>query len=426
MISISNLGKAYTIGKHVERARYNLVSDSISQFFKQSVKKVKDVVQGRELIQGTTTEDFWALRDLNLEIEKGEVLGIIGRNCAGKSTLLKILSRITEPSEGRVRLRGRVASLLEVGTGFHPELTGRENVFLNGAILGMSRREIRQKFDEIVDFADVRQFVDTPVKRYSSGMYVRLAFSVAAHLDPEVLIVDEVLAVGDASFQEKCMGKMKEVSKSAKRTILFVSHNMQTIQSLCSRAVLLERGTMKSEGAPSAVIKQYFADTAANSGTVKLDEWADRVTSGDAKIERLDVLDASGNFTESVNLSEDLHIRVTLQTNRPIKQPLLGVLVHSLAGEATLDLRSAHFSEVPSVLDGRFVANIVVPSIGLYPGEYSLSPWIYEDSSKTEVDWVRHCCTIRILPPLNQTHDLRLDPAWGKYFVKSEWKLEQA
>src|SRR5207237_781164 len=183
-------------------------------------------------------ESFWALRDVSFEVKQGEVVGIIGRNGAGKSTLLKILSRITEPTEGRVRIRGRVASLLEVGTGFHPELTGRENVFLNGAVLGMSREEIRKRFDEIVAFAEVEQFLDTPVKRYSSGMYVRLAFAVAAHLEPEILIVDEVLAVGDATFQKKCLGKMSEVSESG-RTILFVSHNMPMVEFLCARIILL-------------------------------------------------------------------------------------------------------------------------------------------------------------------------------------------
>ena len=204
-------------------------------------------------------EDFWALKDVSFEIKAGDVVGIIGRNGAGKSTLLKILSRITEPTEGRITLNGRVASLLEVGTGFHPELTGRENIYLNGTILGMMRREITKKFDEIVAFAEVEKFLDTPVKRYSSGMYVRLAFAVAAHLEPEILIVDEVLAVGDAQFQKKCLGKMQDVSRQEGRTVLFVSHNMSAITSLCNRVILLNKGTVQFNGSPQEGIDLYMA-----------------------------------------------------------------------------------------------------------------------------------------------------------------------
>ncbi|MDA8528161.1 ABC transporter ATP-binding protein [Opitutaceae bacterium] len=205
-------------------------------------------------------EEFWALSDLNFSIEPGEVVGIIGRNGAGKSTLLKILSRITEPTTGSISLRGRVASLLEVGTGFHPELSGRENIFLNGAILGMSRSEIRMKFDEIVEFAEVERFLDTPVKRYSSGMYVRLAFAVAAHLEPEILIVDEVLAVGDATFQKKCLGKMQEVAKTGERTVLFVSHNMSVMLSLCQRALFLEEGQLKLDSNVQSAVSSYLSN----------------------------------------------------------------------------------------------------------------------------------------------------------------------
>ena len=214
--------------------------------------------------RATATEEFWALKDVSFEVKRGEVLGIIGRNGAGKSTLLKILSRITEPSEGRVTIKGRVASLLEVGTGFHPELTGRENIYLNGAILGMTRAEIKRKFDEIVAFAEVEKFLDTPVKRYSSGMYVRLAFAVAAHLEPEILVVDEVLAVGDAEFQKKCLGKMSEVA-SGGRTVLFVSHNMAAVTSLCSRAVLLVGGKLGRQGDVAETVGAYLGDGRASA-----------------------------------------------------------------------------------------------------------------------------------------------------------------
>src|SRR5271154_4295471 len=233
-IVVENLSKRYQIGHRFSSRAYDytalryVVGREISNF----TRKLADVVRGRPVVQGDEVEDFWALKDVSFEVKQGEVIGCIGRNGAGKSTLLKILSRITEPTKGRVLLRGRVASLLEVGTGFHPELTGRENIFLNGAILGMTQREIRKKFDEIVAFADAEMFLDTPVKRYSSGMYVRLAFAVAAHLEPDILILDEVLAIGDADFQRKCLGKMNDVSHREGRTVLFVSHNMQAIKTL--------------------------------------------------------------------------------------------------------------------------------------------------------------------------------------------------
>src|SRR6185437_1540419 len=225
IISVENVSKRYIVGHRNERREHHshlALRDVMAQEIKNAARKAADVLRGRQVVQGDTLEEFWALRDVNFEVRPGEVLGIIGRNGAGKSTLLKLLSRITEPTTGRITLRGRVASLLEVGTGFHPELTVRENIYLNGAILGMSRAEIRKKFDQIVAFAEVERFLDTPVKRYSSGMYVRLAFAVAAHLEPEILIVDEVLAVGDADFQKKCLGKMDEVSRRDGRTVLFV------------------------------------------------------------------------------------------------------------------------------------------------------------------------------------------------------------
>ncbi len=245
-IRAAGLGKKYVIGHQSERARYTTLRDVIDHGARNVLRTASDLLRGRAMVAGDTTEDVWALKDVDFEVKIGEVIGIIGRNGAGKSTLLKILSRITEPTQGRVEIRGRVASLLEVGTGFHPELTGRENIYLNGTILGMTRAEIRRKFDEIVAFAEVKKFLDTPVKRYSSGMYVRLAFAVAAHLEPEILIVDEVLAVGDAEFQKKCLGKMKQVAVGG-RTVLFVSHNMNAVQALCDRAIWLDKGRIRAD-----------------------------------------------------------------------------------------------------------------------------------------------------------------------------------
>jgi lipopolysaccharide transport system ATP-binding protein len=259
VITAEKLSKSYVVGhQSAQRERYTALRDVVTREARNIVRKSADLIRGRQIVQGDEVEKFWALRDVSFEVKQGEVLGIIGRNGAGKSTLLKILSRITEPDRGRAILRGRVASLLEVGTGFHPELTGRENIFLNGAILGMKKAEIKAKFDEIVAFAEVERFLDTPVKRYSSGMYVRLAFAVAAHLEPEILVVDEVLAVGDAEFQKKCLGKMQDVTRSG-RTVLFVSHNLSAIQTLCGSAILLDRGRLIRLGSADEVVERYTA-----------------------------------------------------------------------------------------------------------------------------------------------------------------------
>lgn len=258
VITVDSLSKRYLVGHQSSQEQYHSLRDSIVKFGRGFLRKGLDMARGRQILHGDTVEEFWALKDVSFDVHEGEVLGIIGHNGAGKSTLLKVLSRITEPTEGRITLNGRVASLLEVGTGFHPELTGRENIFLNGAILGMTKKEIKAKFDEIVDFADVEKFLDTPVKRYSSGMYVRLAFAVAAHLEPEILIVDEVLAVGDATFQKKCLGKMKSISREGGRTVLFVSHNLSVIQTICSRCVVLKGGQVNSIGPSSESVAKYL------------------------------------------------------------------------------------------------------------------------------------------------------------------------
>jgi lipopolysaccharide transport system ATP-binding protein len=292
VISVENLSKKYIIG-HQKQERYTTLRDVLANGAKHFTDKLRHPFAAPE--NDPTHEEFWALKDVSFDIKQGDRVGIIGRNGAGKSTLLKILSRITEPTSGKVSIRGRVASLLEVGTGFHPELTGRENIFLNGAILGMSKVEIKSKFDEIVAFAEVEKFLDTPVKRYSSGMYVRLAFAVAAHLEPEILIVDEVLAVGDAQFQKKCLGKMEDIGKEG-RTVLFVSHQMGVISLLCNKCILLQKSTIAREGVTSEVIDFYLEQ---NSGQIE-------------KIERGEKY--SGNhfqtiFMSDINLSERTEYR---------------------------------------------------------------------------------------------------------------------
>jgi lipopolysaccharide transport system ATP-binding protein len=314
IIKAENLGKKYLIGHQTERGRYTALRDVLMQNARSLWNKTKDLAQGKPIIQGDTMEEVWALKDVSFEIKRGEAVGIIGRNGAGKSTLLKILSRITEPSTGRVTIKGRVASLLEVGTGFHPELSGRENIYLNGTILGMTRAEIKRKFDEIVAFAEVEKYLDTPVKRYSSGMYVRLAFAVAAHLEPEILVVDEVLAVGDAQFQKKCLGKMGDVSKEG-RTILFVSHNMAAILSLCNRGILLNAGYIQTDDLVAKVTTAYM-NAASDSGSERVWETIDEAP-GD-EIVRLKAVRAisDGKCKYNFNIDEDVFVEVEFWSKR--------------------------------------------------------------------------------------------------------------
>ena len=302
VIRVENLGKKYTLD-HQQQEQYTALRDVITNSAKSLLTKLNPVTQNSKNRAKNFSEEFWALKDVSFEIKQGDRVGIIGRNGAGKSTLLKILSRITEPSTGQIRIKGRVASLLEVGTGFHPELTGRENIYLNGAILGMSKAEIEKKFDEIVAFAEVEKFLDTPVKRYSSGMYVRLAFAVAAHLEPEILIVDEVLAVGDAQFQKKCLGKMEEVGKEG-RTVLFVSHNMGVVQTLCTRGILLRYGTVVSDETAYEAVSTYL-QTLEKSASQNLLERTERKGKGEIRLSKVEVF-SSADWTST-----------TIATGRP-------------------------------------------------------------------------------------------------------------
>ena len=310
VISVEGLSKRYLVGHQAARGeRYETLRETVTRGVRRFGRTALDMARGRQIIQGDTVEEFWALKDLSFEIKRGEVVGVIGRNGAGKSTLLKILSRITEPTKGRVTIRGRVASLLEVGTGFHPELTGRENIYLNGAILGMTRAEIKAKFDEIVDFAEVEKFLDTPVKRYSSGMYVRLAFAVAAHLEPEILVVDEVLSVGDAEFQRKCLGKMKDVSAGQGRTVLFVSHNMPSVQQLCTSGLMLSHGTALYRGPIDGTIAQYMSSLDQTSRQ-ELRSRKDREGDGRLRVVDVSFHDEKGNHPEAAISGQPLRVRI--------------------------------------------------------------------------------------------------------------------
>jgi lipopolysaccharide transport system ATP-binding protein len=312
VIAAENLSKSYLVGhQSAQRERYTALRDVIAREVRAFARKTVDVIRGRQIVQGDEVEEFWALRDVSFKVKRGEVLGIVGRNGAGKSTLLKILSRITEPTRGRAIIRGRTASLLEVGTGFHPELTGRENILLNGAILGMRRAEINSKFDEIVAFAEVEQFLDTPVKHYSSGMYVRLAFAVAAHLEPDILLVDEVLAVGDANFQNKCLGKMQTFSKAG-RTILFVSHNMAAVKSLTTHAILLNAAGVASRGPTDQVIEDYARMNQVPSTLSNSQEWGRGVHTA---IRGARLLNSEGEATSTYRTGEPLRVEILLETD---------------------------------------------------------------------------------------------------------------
>lgn len=326
---------------------------------------------------GVRTEDFWALRDVSFEVPAGEVVGIVGRNGAGKSTLLKILSRIVEPTSGQITMRGKVASLLEVGTGFHQELSGRENIYLNGSILGMKRKEINARFDAIVEFAEIERFLDTPVKRYSSGMYVRLAFAVAAHLDPDILIVDEVLAVGDVEFQKKCLGKMKEVSERAGRTVLFVSHNMAAVRGLCSRGILLRSGRVELAGSADAVVDAYVKASAhSTASTVDIAP----VPGARIWMTRASLL-IDDQPVMSAPMGAELTLAVEFRSSVTTRYPRLGFILQTIEGEKLLNgsnrfLPSPQLSE--PVSSGTIICRLGAPP--LMPGRYVLSLWVGDTS----------------------------------------------
>lgn len=315
VIKIEELSKKYLIN-HERSKGYIALRDVITDKFKNFGKR----------INYPDIEEFWALKNINLTIQQGDRVGIIGHNGAGKSTLLKILSRITEPTTGRITLKGRLASLLEVGTGFHPELTGRENIYLNGAILGMSKKEISKKFDEIVAFSEVEKFLDTPVKRYSSGMYVRLAFAVAAHLEPEILIIDEVLAVGDAKFQKKCLGKMDEVGRSG-RTVIFVSHNMTAVSKLCNKAVLLSQGQVIGKGEPEEIITYYLSENNNHNENILINR-RDRQGEGNIRIRNIFLRSSEGRKLVSIKANEPFEFVIFLEVNQKfLNKPISLILV---------------------------------------------------------------------------------------------------
>ena len=369
-----------------------------------------------------TQEDFWALEGVSFEVKRGEALGIIGRNGAGKSTLLKILSRITEPTTGEIEIEGRVASLLEVATGFHPELTGRENIFLNGAILGMTRAEIRKKFDQIVAFAEVEKFLDTPVKRYSSGMYVRLAFAVAAHLEPEILIVDEVLAVGDTAFQEKCIGRMQEVTHSEGRTVLFVSHSMGTIQSLCARGLVFEARKIIFDGKSRDAVGYYFSTIKPTTASESMEE-RERVGDGTARIRSLWFEDDRSNRETHFRMGEPMTIVFRVDFRTGVLNPTFGISIITDTGVLVSECRSSHYRLDMKSAEGTVECRINIESLSLLPRVYIIEPWVTDSAVLATFDWVRNAATIVVTagPSLKGN----VDASQGITFIPTSWNIKK-
>jgi homopolymeric O-antigen transport system ATP-binding protein len=415
IIEVENLSKRYLVGHQVDMGRYVALRDVIARGAREFVRKAADMARGRQIIQGDEVEEFWALKDVSFKVKQGEVLGIIGRNGAGKSTLLKILSRITDPTEGRVVIRGRVASLLEVGTGFHPELTGRENIYLNGAILGMTQREIKRKFDEIVAFAEIEQFLDTPVKRYSSGMYVRLAFSVAAHLEPEILIVDEVLAVGDLEFQQKSLGKMQNVSGKDGRTVLFVSHNLAAIETLCKQVICLAGGRISAMGQCSTVITDYMRRNAEQSRKSLKDGTSRYIRS-------LVVKGADGRTRDVFGIGENIIFEVKLHSDTLIDHPRFSIVILTPRGEPLATLHTDVQQKSNWAFRGAKSLRAVWKGVPLNVGSYRVD--VHLGGHGYEIESLVDCATLEIQArDVYRTGSLP-DPASEGYLVPdASWEM---
>lgn len=372
VIKAENLGKKYIIGHQAESGRYTALRDVLMQNARNLWNKTKDLAKGKAIIQGDTMEEVWALKDASFEIKCGEAVGIIGRNGAGKSTLLKILSRITEPTTGRVTIKGRVASLLEVGTGFHPELTGRENIYLNGAILGMSRQDIKRKFAEIVYFAEVEKYLDTPVKRYSSGMYMRLAFAVAAHLEPQILLVDEVLSVGDVEFQKKCLGKMDDVTRAG-RTVFFVSHNLAAVKRLCHRTILLSNGKIIEDGDTESTVAKYLSE--GMRGKTAFNNYVKGLRLGPIfKLHSIDLNQNSDDDTELLKFVSSKDIIISFSYEVYEDSPKLFINFELWDTEGTRLVETMHNGDDPNavVKKGRYISQAVIPANFLVQIQYEL------------------------------------------------------
>lgn len=402
-IRVEGLGKRYRLAHGQERAKYRTLRESLTDFVKSPLRK-----------RGTV-EEFWALNDVSFEVQPGEVVGIIGRNGAGKSTLLKMLSRITKPTTGRVEINGRVGSLLEVGTGFHPELTGRENIYLNGSILGMSRQEISKKFDEIVAFAEVEKFLDTPVKRYSSGMYVRLAFAVAAHLEPEILIVDEVLAVGDMQFQDKCLGKIQEVSKGG-RTVLFVSHNTQAISRLTTRCLYLKAGVKLADGATNEIMALY------NRRAERIGVY-NAQTSGEAECRILRALARTSESEGRHVWGRSIEFEFDIEVNAPSSSICFAFQVINNSRNPICHFSSFNPGQGWGTQAGVYRLRCSVPRLRLFMGEFTLATYLADRSTNRMIETLADICNFQVV--MGNHHREQYDWQRGdcEYLEDHDWHL---
>ncbi len=416
IIEIRGLGKRYNI-THRPRG-YVALRDVLTEIGKRPFRFIEK--KAKTALGRTVKEEFWALKDINLAIGRGEAVGIIGANGAGKSTLLKILSRITPPTEGEAILRGRVASLLEVGTGFHPELTGRENIFLNAAVLGMPRKEALRKFDEIVAFSGVEQFIDTPVKRYSSGMYVRLAFAVAAHIEPDILLIDEVLAVGDAEFQKKCLGKMDEVTHEHGRTVVFVSHNMDAVRQLCQKAVLIEHGRIAAIGPTEEVIAAYLTKKSSGPLGIKLP-----VDDGDVTLERFAVVQDGMETTRIVG-EKPFAVSITFENRTALKSFRVGIFLKNALGTV---LSRSFVQDYDSTLEnlepGRRTVTLSVPARLLRGDEYVVELKLFTFGIRTYFTASPIEKTITVASPVDYNELRSKNTDWRGYFlIPNAWQID--
>lgn len=394
VIRVENLSKKYVIG-HQADGGYATLRDKITD----GTKAIGRLLTHGKSVERSTREEFWALKDVSFEVKQGDRLGIIGHNGAGKSTLLKILSRITEPTLGQITIHGRIASLLEVGTGFHPELTGRENIYLNGAVLGMSRVEIRRKFDEIVDFAEIERFLDTPVKRYSSGMYVRLAFAVAAHLEPEILIVDEVLAVGDVQFQKKCLGKMQDVAENQGRTVLFVSHNLNALQRLCPKSLLFERGRLIDSDKTTSLITRYVSCSNRQASPLQWIDVSDAIRNGTGEARFVAV--KYGSFNDSVSSQPysggplSFLLNIFSDTKRSINS--LAVTLFDQNGTKLVNADTTILGQVIDLQEGHNLVHLEIKHLYLNAGKYVLGLWLANPQQRVLFDHTASAFEIEVI-----------------------------
>lgn len=410
VIEATGVGKRYLIGRRNTAVEARSLVHSARRNLRNVLTRTSDLLHGRPIIMGDEVEEFWALKDVAFDVREGEAVGLIGRNGAGKSTLLKVLSRITDPTEGSIRIQGRVASLLEVGTGFHPELSGRDNVFLNGAILGMSRAEIRGHFDSIVEFAGVERYIDTPVKRYSSGMYVRLAFAIAAHLEPDILIVDEVLAVGDMEFQKRCLGKMDQATNSG-RTIVFVSHQMPMIASLCSRCLLMQAGNVVADGPTSEIIHQYQSGTEANAFQI---EFQENTEPGNADASLVSAwVESSGSRKFEFDMNENVRIGIEFRIKRSMRSsPFPNIHVMDSAGNCVFLSAPVDWKQ-EACSPGRYIANCDIPARLLNDGMYSVIVGLYHFRDGLEVAFFEKGALSFNIVDSFESSELRTALKWG-------------